>query len=162
NELLDLARLERGREQLDLGPERPADLLQAAADTIRPRAADKGVEVLVQAADDLPNIAADAQRPGHALDNLLTNAVTYTPRGGRITLRTRANGDAVTLEIVDTGSGIAPEYLPHLFEKFFRVPGQRRGQGTGLGLAIVHEIVTAHNGTITCESRPGKGTVFRL
>ena len=64
--------------------------------------------------------------------------------------------------MADTGLGIPPEYLPHVFEKFFRVPGQSQGGGTGLGLAIVREIVTAHGGTITCDSQPGAGTMFRL
>jgi signal transduction histidine kinase len=162
NELLDLARLERGRQQLDLKPVQPAELLRAAAEAIGPRAADKGLEVIVEVPDGLPDVAADAQRLGHALDNLLTNAVTYTERGGYITLRARTLGDTVILEIADTGCGIVPEYLPHVFDKFFRVPGQSKGQGTGLGLAIVREIVTAHGGTITCDSRLGEGTVFRL
>src|SRR5262249_34937991 len=70
--------------------------------------------------------------------------------------------DGVTLSVTDTGVGIAPEHLPHVFEKFFRVPGQSRGSGTGLGLAIVQEITTAHGGSITCESLPGVGTTFRL
>ena len=64
--------------------------------------------------------------------------------------------------MADTGLGIPPEYLPHVFEKFFRVPGRSQGRGTGLGLAIVREIVTAHHGEVACESEPGKGTVFTL
>jgi signal transduction histidine kinase len=64
--------------------------------------------------------------------------------------------------VADTGSGIPPEYLPHVFDKFFRVPDQSQGHGTGLGLAIVREIVTAHQGRITCASEPGRGTVFHI
>ncbi len=162
NNLLDLTRLERGREQLDLRPEPPSDLLQTAADAIRPRAQDKGVELVVEAPPDLPLVAVDASRLGHALNNLLENAVSYTDRGGRITLSAAADGNGVTVAVVDTGAGIPPEHLPHVFERFFRVPGQSRGSGSGLGLAIAREIVTAHGGTITCESRPGSGTSFRL
>ncbi len=66
------------------------------------------------------------------------------------------------LSVADTGVGIPADALPHVFEKFFRVPGQSKGTGTGLGLAIVQEIVAAHGGTITCESHPGKGTEFRI
>jgi signal transduction histidine kinase len=110
----------------------------------------------------VPTVAVDASRLVHALRNLLDNALTYTERGGRITLAASADAEAVTLSVADTGIGISREYLPHVFEKFFRVPGQSRGTGTGLGLAIVNEIVTAHGGTITCESEPGQGTVFRL
>jgi signal transduction histidine kinase len=66
------------------------------------------------------------------------------------------------LSVADSGCGIPPEHLPHVFEKFFRVPGQTRGTGTGLGLAIVQEIATAHGGTVTCESQLGNGTTFKL
>jgi signal transduction histidine kinase len=162
NNLLDLARLEQGSRQLEVGPESADSLLQAAVEAVRPRAIDKGIELVVQVPPDVPPVAVDAARLGHALRNLLDNALTYTDRGGRITLAATIDADAVVLSIADTGIGISPEHLPHVFEKFFRAPGQSRGTGTGLGLAIVHEIVTAHGGTITCESRPGEETVFRL
>ncbi|MFO0845651.1 MAG: ATP-binding protein [Gemmataceae bacterium] len=162
NNLLDLAKLEQGPRQLDLRPESPDSLLQAAADAAAPRASDKGVEVLVDAPASLPAVAADATRLGTALRNLLDNALTFTDRGGRVTLSARAKDGSVTLAVADTGEGIPPEYVPRVFEKFFRVPGQTRGSGTGLGLAIVQEIVLAHGGTITCESRPCEGTVFCL
>jgi signal transduction histidine kinase len=162
NNLLDLTRFEQGRRQLQIQPESPASLLQTAADEVRSRAKDKGIEVVVDAPDGLPPMAADAYRLGNALRNLLDNALTYTDRGGRITLEAAPSPEGVVLSVTDTGSGIPPEHLPHVFEKFFRVPGESRGSGTGLGLAIVNEIVTAHGGTITCESEPGTGTRFRL
>jgi signal transduction histidine kinase len=162
NNLLDLTRLERGREQLGLRAEAPADLLQAAAEAIRPRAEDKGVAVAVETPPDLPPVAADAQRLGHALGNLLDNALTYTDRGGRILLSAAATGNAVTLTVADTGAGIPAEYLPRIFDRFFRVPNQSQRTGTGLGLAIVREIITAHGGTVSCTSAPGAGTTFRL
>jgi PAS domain S-box-containing protein len=162
NNLLDLARLERGREHLDLRPEAPADILQAAAEAVRPRAEDRKLTVAVEVPHDLPKVAADRQRLGHALGNLLDNALTYTETGGRITLSAAAAGDRVVISVADTGVGIPAEHLPHVFERFFRIPGRSQTGGTGLGLAIVHEIVAAHDGTITCESEPGKGTVFRI
>jgi signal transduction histidine kinase len=162
NNLLNLARLEQGWRQLEVCPEAPADLLEAAAEAIRPRASDKGVEVTVLVPPELPMVSVDAARLGNALGNLLDNALTYTERGGRLTLSAAPGPEAVTLAVADTGIGIPPEHLPHVFEKFFRVPGQSRGSGTGLGLAIVNEIVTAHGGTVTCESHPGEGTTFRL
>jgi signal transduction histidine kinase len=162
NNLLDLARLEQGWRQLDVRPVAPGDLLEAAAEEARPRARDKGLELTVEVPPDLPPVAADAARLGNALGNLLDNALTYTDRGGKITLTAEAAGDGVTLSVSDTGVGIPPEHLPHLFEKFFRVPGQSRGGGTGLGLAIVNEIVVAHGGTVSCESRAGAGTTFRI
>jgi signal transduction histidine kinase len=162
NNLLDLARLEQGSRQLEVRLESPQSLLAAAAEAVRPRAEDKGIEILLDVPPHLPSVAVDAARLGHALRNLLDNALTYTDRGGRITLAATSQGDDVTLSVSDTGIGISREHLPHVFEKFFRVPGQSRGTGTGLGLAIVNEIVAAHGGMITCESQPGAGTVFRL
>jgi signal transduction histidine kinase len=162
NNLLDLARLEQGREYLDLHPVKPAVLLQSAAEAIRPRADDKGLTVAVDAAGDLPLVVADTERFGHALLNLLDNAIVYTDRGGNITLSAQRERDRVILAITDTGIGIPAEYLPHLFDRFFRIPGQTRGAGTGLGLAIVREIVASHGGIVTCTSKPGSGTTFRI
>jgi signal transduction histidine kinase len=162
NNLLDLARLEQGRRQLEVHPEPVESLLQAAVEAIRLRAQDKGVEVVLEVPPELPPVMADASRLGHALRNLLDNSLTYTDRGGRIVLKASSSSDGITLSVADTGSGIPPSYLPQVFEKFFRVPGESRGSGTGLGLAIVNEIVTAHGGTISCESEPGAGTIFRL
>jgi signal transduction histidine kinase len=162
NNLLDLAKIEEGRVRLRRVPEAPAALLQAAAEAVRPRAEDKEVALTVEAADDLPPVAIDAERMDHALRNLLDNALAHTERGGRITLGAAASDGAVVLSVADTGVGIPPEHLPHLFERFSRVPGRSSDGGTGLGLAIVREIVTAHGGSITCESRPGEGTTFRI
>jgi signal transduction histidine kinase len=111
---------------------------------------------------DLPRVAGDAQRLGHALGNLLDNALTYTQRGGRIVLSAGPAGNEVALTVADNGVGIPPEYLPRIFDKFFRVPEQSQRTGTGLGLAIVHEIITAHGGTSSCISAPGSGTTFRM
>jgi len=162
NNLLDLARIEEGRVRLERVPEEPGALLRSAAEAVQPRADDKDVTVDVEAPDDLPPIAIDVERMAHALGNLLDNALTHTERGGRITLGAARADGAVVLSVADTGVGIPPEHLPHLFERFSRVPGQTPEGGTGLGLAIVREIVTAHGGSITCESRPGEGTTFRI
>jgi signal transduction histidine kinase len=99
---------------------------------------------------------------GHVLGNLLDNALSYTDRGGRITLSATAAGDTVTLTVADTGRGIPAEYLPHIFEKFSRIPGHSQGSGTGLGLAIAREIVQAHGGDISCTSQHGAGSEFRV
>ena len=121
------------------------------------------LERLIEKGEALPAVAVDWQRLGVALGNLLDNAITYTPAGGKIALSARRQGDKeITLTVADTGIGIPAQYLPHVFEKFFRVPGQSRGAGTGLGLAIVKEIVAAHRGWASCESAPGKGTAFHL
>jgi NtrC-family two-component system sensor histidine kinase KinB len=161
--LLALARLEEGREALQLQAESPQALLQAAADAVRPRAEAKHVELIVEDVSHVPAVAADPVRLGHALNNLLDNAVTYTEAGGRIALSARAlDEQTVRLSVSDSGVGIAAEHLPHVFDKFFRVPDQSRGHGTGLGLAIVREIVLAHGGQVSCESQRGRGTTFYL
>ncbi len=162
NNLLDLARLEQGRSQLLMQPEPPASLLQAAAETFQPRAADQGVEFVLDVSHDLPPVAADAEQFQHALQNLLNNALVHTPQGGRITLSAQLLDDRIVVAVADTGSGIPAQYLPFVFERYFRVPGDTSPGGSGLGLAIVREIVAAHGGTVECESRPGEKTVFRM
>jgi signal transduction histidine kinase len=160
--LLALARLEQGGDALNLAAVTPHALLASAADAALPRARDKHVTLTVEEASSLPPVAADATRLGHALGNLIDNALTYTEQGGRITLSGRQTPDGVELSVADTGVGIPPEHLAQVFDKFFRVPGRSRGQGTGLGLAIVQEIVSAHHGHVHAESEPGHGTVFRI
>lgn len=161
NNLLDLARHERGAN-LDCEIMQPAALLRAAADVIRPRAEDKNVDIETQFSPGLPAISIDPIRMGNALQNLLDNALTYTESGGRITLGATAAEGLVTLTVADTGIGIPAEHVPHVFDRFFRVPGQSRAGGTGLGLAIVREIVAAHGGTVACHSHEGAGTQFRI
>ncbi len=160
--LLSLARLERGRTPLAVRPADPLELLRAAAGRVGPLAAGRRVTVAA-GADPLPPVAGDAEQLGRALDNLLVNAVNYTDPGGSITLAARpAGAGRVELTVADTGVGIAAEHLPHVFDRFFRIPEQSRGEGTGLGLAIVKEVVAAHGGDVTCESEPGRGTTFRI
>ena len=161
--LLALARLQRAERAVELRPEDPAELLQRAAEAARPRAEDRHLELAVDAGEGLPPVAADAGRLGQALNNLLDNALAHTPPGGKVTLSASDLGDGrVQLTVADTGEGIPAEYLPHVFERFFRVPGRDGRPGTGLGLAIVKEVVAAHGGAIEVESRPGEGTAFRL
>ncbi len=162
NNLLDLARLEQGRSQLHVRPERPASLLRAAAESFQGRAADQGIELLLDAADDLPPVAVDAEQFQHALQNLLDNALVHTSQGGRITVSAQRQDGQIAISVADTGSGIPAQWLPLIFERYFRVPGETSRGGSGLGLAIVREIVTAHGGEIACESRPGEKTIFRM
>ncbi len=163
NHLLALARLEQGREVLQVGPEASASLLRQVADAVAARAQDRRITLVVQEADTLPPIAVDRMRLNLALLNLLDNALTYTEPGGTITLSAEQVDEGhIRLSVADTGIGIPVEHLPHVFEKFFRVPENTQPTGTGLGLAIVKEIVTAHCGQIACVSELGKGTTFHL
>ena len=162
NNLLDLARLEQGRPQLHLQSGRPLALLRPIADSFRPRAAEQGVEFSLVAPADLPEVAADFDQFQHAVQNLLDNALAYTPQSGRITLSAERAGDQVAFSVTDTGRGIPPEHIKSVFERYFRVPGSSAPGGSGLGLAIVREIATAHGGTVECESQAGMKTVFRM
>lgn len=161
-QLLALAQLEDDRRAFDRRPTDPAVLLRAAADTAASRADDKHLTVTVDVAPDLPLVNVDADRFAQALGNLLTNAVTYTPSGGTISLTARAADNAVTLAVADTGVGIPSADLPHVFQRFFRVAGRDGTPGTGLGLAIVREVVEVHGGRIRCDSTEGKGTTFTI
>ena len=162
NNLLDLARLQEASRKLRLTLEEPGTILQQVADGIGPRAADKHIALVVQIPPSTPQISVDRAEIEHALTNLLDNALQHSERGAKIELSLQATDRRVCFVVTDHGPGIAPEYMPHLFEKFFRVPGQKPVEGTGLGLAIVREIATAHGGDVSCISHPGEGTTFRL
>jgi signal transduction histidine kinase len=96
----------------------------------------------------------------HVISNLLSNALKYTPPGGKITMSAKADEERIYFSISDTGRGIPSKYVPRIFEQFFRVPEQGTETGAGLGLAIVKEIVEAHGGTVGVESGEGKGSIF--
>jgi heavy metal sensor kinase len=108
-------------------------------------------------------VDADRIQMERLVSNLLSNALKYTPKGGHIQARVRGEEGHVILEVQDTGAGIPPEYLPHIFDRFYRVPGSsKEKQGLGLGLSFVAWIVQAHRGTITVDSRMGEGTTFKI
>ncbi|VTS05875.1 multi-sensor signal transduction histidine kinase : Histidine kinase OS=Singulisphaera acidiphila (strain ATCC BAA-1392 / DSM 18658 / VKM B-2454 / MOB10) GN=Sinac_5540 PE=4 SV=1: HAMP: PAS_9: HisKA: HATPase_c [Tuwongella immobilis] len=161
--LLALAKLEDGREQLDRQPMTPGELLQLAADEAASRAEDKHLSLVVNDPGELPMVLVDREKMARALNNLLDNALAYTDSGGTITLSaSRGATGTIQVAVSDTGIGIPEEYLPHVFERFFRVPDRVTTPGTGLGLAIVREVITAHQGDIRCISTPGQGTTFLI
>ncbi len=162
NNLLDLARLEQGGNQLRVHPESPTTLLREAFDAFQPRAQDRDVEFVLEDPGLAEQVPVDKDQLQQALRNLLDNSLAHTPTGGRITLGAESAPGRVVFAVTDTGSGIPSEYLPLIFQRHFRVPGDPIPGGSGLGLAIVREIVTAHGGIVECESCPGKGTVFRI
>jgi len=131
------------------------------------RFADTGVELTVEATDAARRtvLTADPDRLGQVLTNLLDNAVRHPPPGGRVQLGMQRDGSTLRLSVRDTGSGIAAEHLPHLFERFYRADAarDRAHGGSGIGLAIVHSIVHAHGGTVTVDSAgPRHGAVFTV
>jgi signal transduction histidine kinase len=163
NDLLFVARLEAGEmdihfDELDLG-----DVVRQALEEAEPRARAKEI-ALESDTDSVPSISADRGRMFQLLDNLVGNAIKFTPTGGNVSVRLSREGDLVRLEVEDSGIGIAPEDQRRLFERFFRAANTRDGYvpGTGLGLYIARAIVEAHGGRIAVESSPGVGTCFRV
>jgi signal transduction histidine kinase len=162
DELLDIGRIEAGKGRMDLCPVRPVDLVSRELEAYRPAARDGGVSLVVDLPATLPPVLVDPARVAHVFANLLSNALKYTPPGGKVTLSAKAEGEFVRFRVSDTGVGIPEEYLPRIFEQFFRVPDQGSGTGVGLGLAIVKDIVEAHGGNVGVESREGTGSAFHF
>ncbi|MGZ8468344.1 MAG: ATP-binding protein [Gemmatirosa sp.] len=158
-DLLDVTAIEAGRLAVDRAPLDPADVVERTHEQFAPIAAERGITLVADVASALPTILADGERLQQALGNLLGNALKFTPAGGTVTLRgARANG-GVRLAVHDTGPGIPPDHLPHLFDRFWQARETRRA-GAGLGLAIAQGIVQAHGGRIEVASVPGAGAEF--
>lgn len=162
--LLDLARLEAGAATLDRQLMTVADLLREISAEAALFIAAAGQQLVTMSAPEVERVSlnVDASRLRHVFINLLTNASKYSPPGGTVSL-TAAGGPEgfVRFAVRDQGRGIAPESVPHVFDRFFRAPGQSV-KGVGLGLAIAREIVVAHGGSIACTSEPGAGTEFHF
>ena len=152
--------------QLDLHPVRtlPAALVEAAAAAAADQAVARGVTLETDIAPGLPTLVVDPDRIGQVLGNLLDNALRHTPPGGRVSLSAAPGYGAVTLQVRDTGAGIAAEHLPHIFERFYRADAarDRAHGGSGIGLAIAKALIEAHGGTITATSTPGGGATFTV
>ena len=162
DDLLDLSRLEGGQPQLDLAP---VDLL-SLAEGVQSQFADigsrKGVTVEVDASSTSSQAWGDRRRLHQVLVNLVENALKFTQLGDRISLKVCDDGPSATVEVSDTGCGVASRHLPRLFERFYKADRARQDGGSGLGLAIVKQIVTAHGGGVTVESREDVGSTFRF
>lgn len=166
-DLRTLSLADTGELSINKRPYSPATALQRTALAHAPAAQDKQVTIDTRAADSLPNVMADPDRLAQVLDNLLSNALRYTPRNGRIQLSATPVGDgrggnAIQFAVQDSGPGIAKEDLPRVFNRFYRADKsrQRLEGGSGLGLAIARSIVEQHNGRIWVTSSPGQGTTF--
>jgi two-component system sensor histidine kinase ResE len=133
---------------------------ESALSRLFDRAEAAGLELTLDAPSSLPRVRADAGRLEQALTNLLDNAVKYTPGGGTVTVRLISEGGYVRVEVSDTGPGIAPDDLPHLFEPLYRAESARHLPGTGLGLTIVRTILDQHGAPVSVRSAPGQGTAF--
>lgn len=163
HDLEELSRAEARQIPLDPRPVAPASLIRAAADRLRLQFEDKEVSLHLDLPTDLPQVCADPGRITQVLLNLLGNALQYTPSGGRVTVRASHAGREVVIAVQDTGIGIPPEHLPHIFERFYRVDKSRSraGGGSGIGLTIAKHLVEAHGGRIWASSPgPGQGSTF--
>jgi signal transduction histidine kinase len=164
--LLTLARADEGSAQLAVAPADLRELVNDATETAGILGETSGIEVRTEVPDAPVPLDVDRPRMRQLLLNLITNAIKYTPRGGKISIGLVDRGDAVALVVGDNGIGIAAADLPHIFDRFWRadVSRDRTGErpGTGLGLAITKWIAEAHGGTIAVQSRPGRGTVVTV
>jgi signal transduction histidine kinase len=163
SDLLFLAQIEAGKIAIELGPVDLNDVVDECIESSSPVAAAKGIELRVHA-QALPNLRGDRARLGQMLDNLVSNALKFTPAGGKVDVRLSADADGVVLEVEDTGLGIPSEEQAQLFERFFRSSraSENAIPGTGLGLTITKAIVERHGGRIELESAENVGTTVRV
>jgi two-component system sensor histidine kinase/response regulator len=161
NELLDLSKIEAGRMELNLVPVSLLELAEEIAESYQAAAREKSITLRMNPHAPLPMVKGDADKLSRILINLIHNAIKFTPHGGEIRIEAQVRGDAVELCVADSGSGIPPQELDRIFDKFYwseSAPVEARG--AGLGLAIAKNLVELHGGTIRVESSPGEGSRF--
>lgn len=163
NDLQDLAAADAGTLRLHREPVHASDVVDQVAAAHQAGAEAAGVRLSATTLGD-PCCTADPLRLRQAIGNLVSNAIRHTPEGGDVTISCRATLDAVEVEVADTGTGIEPDDLPHVFDRFWRADKSRTRStgGSGLGLAIVRQLVEGHGGTVTARSTPGEGAVFTV
>ncbi|WP_019504002.1 ATP-binding protein [Pleurocapsa sp. PCC 7319] len=163
-DLLFLARQESLLSLDSLEPINVVDLLRTLTSDWKSKARSQDLTLTAYLPDQLVMVKADANLLRQAIDNLLSNACRYTPADGSISLRLNSDNDKVFIEVEDTGIGISPQSLPHIFERFYRVnqTGTKAKGSFGLGLNIAQQIVQAHGGQITVTSKVGQGSTFRV
>jgi two-component system CheB/CheR fusion protein len=165
NQILDMAKVEAGKMKLALSSLPMKSLLNDISMLVADMVSKKKIEMLLEIADDLPNIEADELKVKEIIYNLLSNAAKFTPEGGRIGMRAKKVDSEVEIVVWDTGVGIASENMEKIFEGFFRVdtPYSRVTEGTGLGLPLSRKLVELHGGKLSLESEGlNKGTSVRF
>ena len=158
-DLLDITRVEAGRLTIDAEPVATIPLLEGALRTLRPLVKDAGMTLTTDFPSTLPEVNADPERIGQVLSNLIGNAMKFGRDGREIVVAASAAADEVTVSVSDKGRGIAPDHLPHIFDRFWQAAHSTiRTRGAGLGLPIAQGIVRAHGGRLWAESTAGNGT----
>lgn len=163
DDLLDVSRMSSGQLRLNLRHTRLADAVHSAIESVRPSADVRKVQIVASLSDDVGMVRADPERVQQVLWNLISNAVKFTPGGGRIDVQMSRRGNDVVILVKDTGIGIRAEFLPHVFERFRQaeVVTTRQHAGLGLGLAIAKQLVELHGGSIAAYSEgEGQGSTF--
>jgi two-component system OmpR family sensor kinase len=162
SELFELARLESCPIELEEEPFALTELVQDALQQIRLEAEAKHVELRAELPERSHRVRGDVGLIARVLDNLLDNAIRYTPSGGRITVGVDRRNGMLRVRVEDTGRGILPEHLPHIFERLFHQPAGERpeDEGIGLGLTIAHKALQLHGSELEVESEPGRGSCF--
>ncbi len=158
-DLLDVTRLEAGQLPLNTNPQTPASLVREAVEAARAQAEAARLQVHLELPDSLPPVLADRDRLLQVFSNLLGNALKFTPPGGDLWVGAGLEGEQVRFHVRDTGPGLPPESLAHLFDRFWQA-SRTDNRGVGLGLSIVKGIVEAHGGRLRVESEPGRGSTF--
>ena len=160
--LIDLGRLQAGRMSLHREPTMIGAVIDEAVDRLQPLVEGGDRKVHVELAEGMPPVELDRIRIDQVLTNLLHNAVKFSSPGGKITVRARCREDTISIEVCDTGVGIAPDEVERVFERFYKADQSRHSSGTGLGLAIAKHIVLAHGGSIGVTSELGVGSTFTV
>jgi CheY-like chemotaxis protein len=163
DDLLDVSRIVTGKLRMDVRPSDPSSFIDAAVDAVRPAAEAKGVRMQKVMDTGLISIPGDPVRLQQVIWNLLSNAIKFTPRGGRVQIRSERVNSHLEIVVSDTGQGISPDFLPHVFDRFRQADQKtsRQHGGMGLGLAIVRHLVELHGGNVSAASDgEGKGSTF--
>jgi signal transduction histidine kinase/CheY-like chemotaxis protein len=163
-DILDISRMITGRVKLNLAPVSLARVVLDAVDTVRPGTESRGIALHVHVSEG-PIVSADAERLQQVFWNVLSNACKFTPAGGRIDVTLKDDGHVASVTVTDTGAGIAPDFLPYVFDRFRQADQTftRAHGGLGLGLAIVKHLMEMHGGEVQASSQgPGKGSTFEL
>jgi signal transduction histidine kinase/HAMP domain-containing protein len=160
--LLNISRIESGRVEFQFRPMLARDIVSLAADPMRSAFSERNIELDIDLPADLPRVRVDPVVITSALSNLLSNALKFTPPGGRVSVTATADEAQVSFAISDTGPGIPVEFRSRIFEKFFRVPMSAGPSGAGLGLSITKDIIEAHGGQIGFDCPDTGGTIFRF